>query len=491
MEHVTPTHPSNGTTTSDPSWLQTAIDGAASRDAAALVVAWSLREPERVGEVFLPPEPGQPAVLGRGAGNADERRVPLLRQRPGGLELRPPLTARAISHRQLELTQRGEALLIKRIGRAALMVNGRVCDEASVHPGDVVRLQEQLLLLCVKRPRRLPDAAPQRVHAFGRPDAHGIVGESVQAWRLRSQLEAFARNSRHLLILGPSGSGKELVAQALHEKYGVDAPLVTRNAATFPPGLIDAELFGSIRDYPNAGMPERRGLVGEAHGGTLFLDEIGELPESLQSHLLRVLDAGEYQRLGASRSERARFRLIAATSRHVDKLIPEFAARFTIRFEVPSLDDRRDDIPLIARELMCRAARSDPTLAERFFEAWDGSFGYPRIDPVLLESLLQHHYTTNVRELDGLLWEAMLASRDPFVSASTRQTQALGIGNKDQDDTADPTADDIRSALERHGGSVTASAKALGLSSRFVLYRLLRKYDIDADAFRPDEDDEG
>ena len=117
------------------------------------------------------------------------------------------------------------------------------------------------------------------------------------------------------MLLGETGTGKELAARAVHRfSTRADRPLVARNAATMPAGLIDAELFGNARNYPNPGMAERPGLVGQADGGFLFLDEIGELPSELQAHLLRVLDAGgEYQRLGESRVRRSDFRLLAAT----------------------------------------------------------------------------------------------------------------------------------------------------------------------------------
>src|SRR5581483_3361135 len=138
------------------------------------------------------------------------------------------------------------------------------------------------------------------------------------------------------------------VARAVHDSSTrADKPLVARNAATFPEGLVDAELFGHARNYPNAGMPERPGILGQAAGGTVFLDEISELPVALQTHLLRVLDRGEYQRLGDSASRVADVRFIAATNRP-EGLRPDLAARFKLRIPLPTLAQRAEDIPLIA-----------------------------------------------------------------------------------------------------------------------------------------------
>src|SRR6185503_16398678 len=115
-------------------------------------------------------------------------------------------------------------------------------------------------------------------------------------------------------------------ARALHElSPRAERRLVSRNAATLPSGLMDAELFGNAKNYPNPGMAERAGLIGEANGGTLFLDEIGELPAELQAHLLRVLDGdGEYQRLGDAQQRRSDFRLVAATNRDPSSLKHDF-----------------------------------------------------------------------------------------------------------------------------------------------------------------------
>src|SRR5262249_13648433 len=153
----------------------------------------------------------------------------------------------------------------------------------------------QMVLLCVRRPAWITGTPTVREFSFGDVDEHGLVGESPAIWELRARIAFIGPRPGHVFIHGESGAGKELVARAIHASSPrAVRPLVARNAATIPEGLIDAELFGNLRNYPHAGMAERPGLIGEADGGTLFLDELAELPVPLQAHLLRVLDGGEY-----------------------------------------------------------------------------------------------------------------------------------------------------------------------------------------------------
>ena len=162
-----------------------------------------------------------------------------------------------------------------------------------------------------------------------------------------------AARREHVLVLGESGTGKELVAQAIHALGPRSGRrLVARSAATVPATLIDAELFGNAPSYPNAGMAERPGLVGEADGSTLFLDEIGELPVELQTHLLRLLDGGDYQRLGDARRRTADLRVVGATNRPTGQLKADLAARFPLRVHAPGLHERRDDVMLVARHVL-------------------------------------------------------------------------------------------------------------------------------------------
>src|SRR5262249_25411340 len=225
-------------------------------------------------------------------------------------------------------------------------------------------------------------------------------------------------------------------------------------------GLVDAELFGTARNYPNAGSPERPGLVGQADGSTLFLDEIGELPPPLQAHLLRLLDhGGEYQRLGEPQSRTADLRVVAATNRPIDSLKHDFAARFPARLRVPGLGERREDIPLLARHQLRLLVEGNPLLRARFSDA-----AGPRIDPALVEALLLHRFRHHLRELERLLWLSASTSRGDFVELTDEVRAELRAGPA----AVSPGSMDaaaVQAALEAAEGNVTSAAKALGLKN--------------------------
>src|SRR5262249_29131057 len=158
-------------------------------------------------------------------------------------------------------------------------------ETASISPGDIVELRGHYVFLVTMRSATLATAHQHSTHAFGEADPQGILGESPGAWRLRDSLAFAAKATPHVLLLGESGTGKELAARSIHALSARSSkPFLARNAATMPAGLIDSELFGNVKNYPNPGMAERTGLIGEAHGGVLFLDEIAELPTEMQAH---------------------------------------------------------------------------------------------------------------------------------------------------------------------------------------------------------------
>jgi two-component system nitrogen regulation response regulator GlnG/two-component system response regulator HydG len=286
-----------------------------------------------------------------------------------------------------------------------------------------------------------------------------------------------ASRSAHVLVTGESGTGKELVARALHRlsPRGKRA-LVARNAATLPASLVDAELFGNAPGYPNAGMAERPGLIGQADGSTLFLDEIGELPEELHAHLLRVLDAGEYQRLGEARTRSSDFRFVAATNRGAESLKADLAARLALGIVVPGLGERREDIPLLARHIVQKIASTDRELEQRFLSgAAGGARGEPCFSSELICALTRHEYSTHVRELEGLLWRSLQASAQGVLEHTGEVQDLLRPTSRPARAPEDISPEELRAALARHGGVKEHAWRELGLSSRYALIRLMRK----------------
>lgn len=327
---------------------------------------------------------------------------------------------------------------------------------------------------------------------------------------------------------GESGTGKELVARTVHAlSQRAGKPFLSRNAATLPSGLIDAELFGNVKNYPNPGTPERPGIIGQADGTTLFLDEIGEMPLESQAHLLRVLDAGgEYQRLGDPLSRRSRFCLVAATNRSPELLKHDVLSRFAYRTMTPTLQARREDIPLLVCHLLRGIAARHPHVASFFGPAAGGAKGsqgretgqpsepaWPRVAMELIDALVRWPYTLHLRELEEHLVRAVMKSRGdmleyepPRATSSPPRTSvepptiAVAAGDEApggrRDSPPEPdrssvplvTREEVLSALERTGWIIRRAYRELGLQSRYQLYRLMDKHGIER-ASGPGKDD--
>lgn len=436
-----------------------------------LVVAWCRADPGRVGSATLITNP---TILGRGSGAC---KADFVRQRPGAPAPCVGLDAPSVSRQQLELAPRGEGLHVRNVGRCALLHNGQPKDEAHASVGDTVTLQD-VMVFVVERRRILWPEVPERLtaHPFGEVDELGIVGESEPAWQLRRELFQAAKGDAHVLIFGASGVGKELAGRAIHAlSHRADAPLISRNAATLPESLIDAELFGCERNYPNVGAPARPGLIASADGGTLVLDEVGELPVTQQTHLLRVMDSGgEYQALGDARPRRADLRVVAMTNRRPDELRADFLARFTVRVEIPPLSQRRSDIPLLMRLLWQKLLLEQPTLSERLTNAGMQSWE-PLVEPTFVEQILRRNYQHNTRELERIL-RAAAATSEGFIRAEPTLPHCPVT-------SAPPrlTVARLRAALNDASGSPTRAAQLLGLKNRHVFYRLMKKHGIECE----------
>ena len=333
-------------------------------------------------------------------------------------------------------------------------------------------LRTQIELGRALRARDRLEAAQRALPGEGAP---ALLAQSPA---MRPVLEIIARvgpSDATVLVTGENGTGKGLVARALHVASKRAArSLVTVNIGGLAEGTFESELFGHVRGAFTDAKGDRVGRFEAADGGTLFLDEIGNLPPGLQAKLLRVLETGELERVGSSRTIRVDVRVIAATNADLQGEVD--AGRFrqdlffrlnTIEIHLPALRERREDIPLLAAHFLERlAARYRKSL--RSFE------------PAAMEALLAHPWPGNVRELEHAVERAVLmAGGDPIrVGDLGLRTPAGGGGpSLDEMSLEDVERILIRKALDRYGGNVSQAAEALGLS-RSALYRRFKRHGL-------------
>ena len=240
----------------------------------------------------------------------------------------------------------------------------------------------------------------------------GLIGDSAPMRELKRLIRLVAPHNARVLVEGETGTGKELVAKALHVfSRRATKPFVVLNCAAIPEALLEAELFGHTRGAFTGAVQSRIGRVEAANGGTLFLDEIGEMPLGLQAKLLRFLENGELQRVGDNESTRVDVRVIAATHRQLDQSVEEGKFRLDLLhrlaifpIEVPSLRDRLEDLPLLADHILSELGKTAPR---------------KRLSPSALFELVQHSWPGNVRELNNVLQRAaILACSAREISAS-------------------------------------------------------------------------
>jgi DNA-binding NtrC family response regulator len=461
----------------------------------ALVLLWSALEPHRVGEVAFVPT-FESRFVGRGDEELDiDKFACFSRQRPGE-PLAPSsreglLAGDGISRRQLRVHATAVALEMDRVGRCTTLVNAEEKTKATLKEGDTVMLKRQALFLVVRRPRTLPGA--RALHAFGGPDAAGIVGEGPATCDLRDQLAKAAATDDYVLIQGESGTGKEMAATLIHQgSTRAKGLLVSCNASTFTLSLLDSELYGNLANYPNHGMPARKGLFGAADHGTLFLDEVGDCPLEVQAHLLRVLDAGEYRPVGEATPRRVDVRVIGATNRDDSVFRADFRARFGRTVRIPPLRERREDIPLLIRHWLLRRAQQYPE-AGRFLRVGASGAMEPRISGRLVDYLVRQPLPLNVRELNALLLKALDASAGdevklpsslPSWNTSVPPEDAEAEGAAKRRGARAPNKEELLACLGREGNNISRVAESLGVH-RNVVYRLIREYGIKRDETAP------
>ena len=315
----------------------------------------------------------------------------------------------------------------------------------------------------------------EEMHAAkGLAHAQGLVGRSPAFQKMLELVARVAKSDASVLLQGESGTGKELVAQAIHDASPRSrAPFVVLDCSGIPEPLFESELFGYERGAFTGASARRDGLVEAASGGTLFLDEVGDIPYPMQVKLLRLLETGTYRRVGSTELLKTNFRLVSATHQPMRRLVAEgkfrqdlFFRLSTFPIHLPSLSERREDIPLLAESLLARVT--------------------PRrlsISPEAMRLLSSYDYPGNIRELRNLLERAsLLCDGNELQPEHLASEASFGIddygGSGDFGATAcAPSGDDgvsleeLRRALVR-GGTRRELARKLGLSER-TLYRRL------------------
>jgi formate hydrogenlyase transcriptional activator len=242
---------------------------------------------------------------------------------------------------------------------------------------------------------------------------HDIIGNSSVLRNVLQQVEIVAPTDSTVLIYGETGTGKELIARAVHDLSSRKArAFVKLNCAAIPTGLLESELFGHERGAFTGAIAQRIGRFELAHGGTVFLDEIGEIPLELQPKLLRVLQEREFERLGGSRTLRSDARLIAATNRDLaamaqeNKFRPDLYYRLNVfPIRVPSLRERAEDIPLLVRHFVQQFSR-------RMGRAIDS------VPADTIDALVEYHWPGNIRELQNVIERAVIVTQGPVLKVA-------------------------------------------------------------------------
>jgi DNA-binding NtrC family response regulator len=368
----------------------------------------------------------------------------------------------------------GETLVKDAGSRNGTLVNGTKVREATLRPGDVLKIGSSEFNL-----RVADDASsPMKRDVPSNAPAHGLVGDSPAMEKLRALLQRVASAPAPVLIMGSTGTGKEVVARAVHSASPRAAkPFVALNCGALSRSLIESELFGHEQGAFTGATRRKLGAFELAKGGTLFLDEIGELPLELQPQLLRVLENGEIRRVGGSESLSVDVRVVAATNRDLEAEVREgrfredlFHRLHVLGLTLPSLTARSEDVPVLARHFIREFAPAGEV---------------PALDDTALAKLRAHNWPGNVRELRNVIQRAVLMragdelSQDDITFTLTSFEEKVATASARAGRTlAELEREAIESELRRAGGNRTRAAEALGIS-RSTIHRKMEEYGID------------
>ena len=339
-----------------------------------------------------------------------------------------------------------------------------------------------------ERVGRLIDEARRRQELGSEPEFEGLIGASPRMAELFARIRRIAPHYRSALIQGATGTGKDLVARALHARSGVKGQYVVLNCSAVVETLFESELFGHVRGAFTGADRDKPGLFEAASEGTLFLDEIGDMPLATQAKLLRALQNQEIQRVGSLQTRKVNVRVIAATHRNLrqavgDRLFREdlYYRLAMVEIPVPSLAERREDLPL---------------LIQHFVERFAQQYGKPvrGVSPRAHMVLERHSWPGNVRELENAIGHAAMMAEDDAIDVADLPASLLNEASPPSGDSASglkapqpATAEDaslaeherqlVVAALEKAQGNQSQAARALGIGRDALRYKM-RKYGL-------------
>lgn len=315
------------------------------------------------------------------------------------------------------------------------------------------------------------EAENRLLRAEGRPE---FLASAPAMQPVLDTISRVGPSDANVLITGEHGTGKEVVAQTLHALSArASRPLVAVNTGAIPDGVFESELFGHVKGAFTDARTDRIGRFELADGGTIFLDEIGNVPLRQQAKLLRVLESGEIERVGTSRSRRINVRVLSATNTDLTAACGSGQFREdllfrlnTVEIHVPALRERREDIPLLATHFLSRYASRYRRDVQRF-------------DTAALQAMKQYSWPGNVRELEHTIERAVLMCRTAEIQPADLSLNSGRPQSQNLEDLSLEAVEAVlvRKALQRFQGNVSQAAEALGLS-RGALYRRMEKYGV-------------
>lgn len=383
------------------------------------------------------------------------------------------LLGESVSRQHGVLSPEGASYRYTNVGRNGTGISGKKISDHVLRIGDILEIADWELQylqedceLCTETIIPTVTLATRRASRA----KHRLIGTSPAMRRLRSQIPLIAQSNAAACLLGETGSGKEVVANVIHDASPRSTgPFVAVNCGAIPASMIESELFGYDKGAFTGALRDHRGFIEQASGGTLFLDEIGELPLELQTRLLRVLETGAFRRIGGPHELHADFRLISATHRNLQQAIADgqfredlFFRLYVLPLELPPLRNHCDDIP---------------SLVAHFSQ----EFGRPNVtwDQDAIDRLIAHPWPGNVRELRNTIQRTLIMTDATTITTSDIKLLTASPSTARPDaNLNDQERVIIMRALEKHGGNNTRTAAELGIA-RSTLLTKLKKYTID------------